>query len=254
MQQPINFLDKNFIEELYESFVISGYAIVYNTSFRNKNLEMFYNSWIEFFNSEIKDNYKWDWQSSKLVAGYEPTHGPIKFHEAFYICEKFSKCPSFLLKLTRIIYSDLYSIGTAVFCKLIQYYFKDDNESSINTKPLMKILHYPSSKLKALNMNLSDKTIVKNPPHVDVSYITVLPYDSMPGLQIFDKKWTNVRIPNDHLLIICGKELSKITNKSVLPLLHRVVLESPKDNVGLSRISTALFLSKPIRDNKKIML
>jgi isopenicillin N synthase-like dioxygenase len=240
-----------FKEELYDSFVNTGFAIITNHSVDQNLLKNVYAEWKDFFDYHGKLEYK-------AIAGNASGFFPMKSENAkgnnvkdlkefFHLFYPFRQIPQGMTYSTSVLAIDLNSLGKDLLVQLDREYqvrnkeylcLSEMAEQSPNT--LLRILHYPPIGLQG-----SSDGAVRAAAHEDINLITLLPAATYPGLQVKDKEgnWHFVDLISEEGDIICnvGDMLQEATNGKLKSTTHRVV-NPTGHGATVSRYSMPLFM------------
>ena len=99
---------------------------------------------------------------------------------------------------------------------------------------LLRALYYPALPAEQLN-DLSQEPLYWAAAHTDIDYLSILPYATEKGLQVFmDGKWHTIVVPEDAFIVNVGDMIENLTNGLFKSALHRVkALEPGKDRFSM---------------------
>ena len=245
----IDFHQEDAKEKFVDSLKNTGFAVIYNHSINSQLIDNVYKEWSDFFNSDIKHEYKFDFDKqdgyfpmkSENAKGYS-----IKDIKEFYhIYLPWGRIPENLSENTLKIRSELKNIGNILLQWIdeltppsIKQKFSMPLHEMINGSEsnLLRIIHYPPLR------DEDDKNALRAAAHEDINLITVLLAGSKPGLQVKDTKgnWVDVKSDYGYLIVNIGDMLQECSSDYYPSTTHRVI--NPSENENHSRYSMPFFL------------
>ena len=247
--KKINIKDSNAKNDFFSSFQQTGFAVIENHDISYELLNKVYKEWEQFFNSEEKNNYKFD---EHVQDGFFPfrsesaKNNPIKDLKEFFHVYPGTKLPGTLSGITKSLYNQLVSLGNDLLVWLdeltpsnISKNFSESLQSMVNEsdRNLLRVLHYPPIKGSA------EKGAIRAAAHEDINLITLLVSGSQPGLEAMDrnKKWHKVPVDKGMITVNVGDMLQMASGGYFPSTSHRVINpESSHQNV--SRFSLPMFI------------
>lgn len=229
----------------------AGFAILTNHPIPADLLERLYSQWLDFFFSEIRDEYLFDAEGPFGVQeGYVPpdvsetavgeTRKDLK---EFYNLQVEGRIPPHLeqdildyrsrsLKLGQELVSWLEARlpASVTLSEPLSEMFADEES-------LLRVIHYPPLPDDA------ELSGVRAAAHEDINIITLLPASEQPGLQARDihGEWHDLASQSGDLIINSGDMLQEATGHFVPSTTHRVVNPQRVEH-NVSRIAIPYFL------------
>ena len=219
-------------QQVTESLIESGFAVVENHPIPASELDEFYAAWDNFFLNGNPEEYTVD---PETHAGYfSPNQAETaKGHEAQDLKEYFQfwpggKLPKEVHDITMRYYDEIYALGADVMTwlqentsgSLWQAIDKPFAEYLSRGQTLLRILRYPP-----LTGN-EPPDAIRAGAHEDINLITMLPAASQSGLEIQPKgmdEWFPVESPPGSIVINIGDMLQELTGGALPSTSHRVV-------------------------------
>lgn len=226
----------------------TGFAVLTDHPIEPARIEEAYNSWGEFFASDLKH----DWLADpERQDGYFPFKSEnakgakAKDLKEFYHVYPDGRVPHNLEGLTRELYDDLVGIGATLlrwiqenapaevterFSEALPKMLEDSQQN------LLRILHYPPLD------EAPEPGAVRAAAHGDINLITVLLAGSAPGLEAQDAqgRWHEVPCDPGMIAINVGDMLEMASGGYFPSTVHRVV--NPETSEGGARFSMPMFL------------
>ena len=247
--KKINIKDTNAKSDFFASFQNTGFAVLENHDISFELLDNVYKEWEQFFNSEEKNDYKFDEQ---VQDGFFPFRSesakdnPIKDLKEFFHVYPRTKLPDSLSEITKLLYNQLVSLGNDLLTWLdeltpsnISENFSESLQSMVNgsDRNLLRVLHYPPIKGSA------EKGAIRAAAHEDINLITLLVSGSQPGLEAMDRnnKWRKVPVDKGMITVNVGDMLQMASGGFFPSTSHRVVNPDSKQQ-NISRFSLPMFI------------
>lgn len=109
------------------------------------------------------------------------------------------------------------------------------HEKTCGGDTLLRAIYYPAVD----QTDFKNNTLYWAAEHTDIDLLTILPYATERGLQVFkDGKWMTVVVPKDSFIINIGDMLQNLTNGLFKSSKHRVIALDPDKD----RFSAVFFL------------
>ncbi len=247
--QRVDIKDKNAQNNFFTSFQNTGFAVIENHDISFGLIDNVYSEWEKFFNSEEKNNYKFDANSQDGFFPFRSESAkdnPIKDLKEFFHVYPSTNLPNFLSKNTNSLYSELVNLGNTLLGWLddltpnnIKNEFSETlfDMSKGSDRNLLRILHYPPVEGEA------EQGAIRAAAHEDINLITLLVSGSQPGLEAMDMNgvWHKVPVDKGMITVNVGDMLQMASNGYFPSTSHRVVNpESTEQNV--SRFSLPMFM------------
>ncbi|MFL2815037.1 MAG: 2OG-Fe(II) oxygenase family protein [Candidatus Puniceispirillales bacterium] len=247
--QRIDVKNKNAKNNFFISFQNTGFAVIENHDISFELIDNVYSEWEEFFNSEEKINYKFDTNSQDGFFPFRSESAkdnPIKDLKEFFHVYPNTNLPNFLSKNTKLLYSELVSLGNTLLGWLddltpnnIKSEFSESlfNMSKGSDRNLLRVLHYPPVEGEV------EQGATRAAAHEDINLITLLVSGSQPGLEAMDMNgvWHKVPVDKGMITVNVGDMLQMASNKYFPSTSHRVV--NPKNaKQNVSRFSLPMFM------------
>ncbi len=237
--------EKLFVKSLHET----GFAVINKHPISQNLIEKVYEDWKNFFDSELKHNYLFDYEKQD---GYFPFKSENAYHsdkkdlkEFFHIYPLWGRYPKNFNKRTLKLFDEITLLGD-ILLKSIDSHSPEEirknyseplyKMSKSSDQNLMRIIHYPPIR------ETDHPDELRAAEHTDINLITLLISGSQPGLQVKnkDKEWVNIKSKKGQIVINTGDMLRECSNNYFPSTIHRVI--NPKTNNNLSRFSIPLFL------------
>lgn len=235
-------------EELTESLLNTGFAVLANHPITPQKLESLYQGWADFFASEGKHEFL---RHPELQDGYFPFRSEnakdavAKDLKEFYHVYPWGRVPEELEQITRTIYAELVSLGTELLSWIDHQMPQECRErltqplASMMTdsqQSLLRILHYPPVEAA------QETGAIRAAAHEDINLITLLVAGTKPGLQALDSNgnWQDISCDSGMITINNGDMLSVATDGYFPSTTHRVI--NPDESLNQSRYSMPMFL------------
>lgn len=219
-------------QQVTESLIESGFAVVENHPIPASELDEFYRAWDDFFVNGNPEQYTTDAESQ---AGYFSPNlaETAKGHEAQDLKEYFQFWPGYDLPpqvhdITMHYYDEIIALGASVMTwlqentsgSLWQAIDKPFAEYLSRQQTLLRILRYPPL------TGSEPPDAIRAGAHEDINLITMLPAASQSGLEIQPKgmtEWFPVEAPAGSIVINIGDMLQEVTGGALPSTSHRVV-------------------------------
>jgi isopenicillin N synthase-like dioxygenase len=245
-----DFTRPDLAKVLAQSLHETGFALLENAPVDRAVLDRLYSEWAGFF----AGNEKYDSASDPdLPDGFLPYRTRdgrlIDLKESFYF-HSGGDCPEWLRETTETMYSNLLGIANVLLRSLASY-----DESGIpevvrsslgNSRgAVMRVLHYPP--LDAFpeigDQLASVQESVRLGAHQDLNLLTILPWATMPGLDIMDRhgEWHRVGAEPGTVVVNAGDQLQRLSRGYYPSTRHRV--RNDRAEVLQPRYAAALFLA-----------
>ena len=102
---------------------------------------------------------------------------------------------------------------------------------------LLRLLYYPA--LSEEQLSKPDDPLFWATAHTDINLLTILPFATAQGLQVFiHGQWLNVTVPDDAFIVNVGDMLENLTNGLFKSARHRVLAQNPDQD----RFSMVFFI------------
>ncbi len=239
----------NAAQLVTESLIESGFAVVENHPIPASELDLFYETWDDFFLNGDPRAYVTDAASQ---AGYFPPDlaETAKGHEAQDLKEYFQfwpggELPAQVHDITMHYYDEIFALGATVMTwlqentsgSLWRAIDKPFAEYLSRQQTLLRILRYPP-----LTGN-EPPDAIRAGAHEDINLITMLPAASQSGLEIQPKgmnEWFPVESPPGSIVINIGDMLQELTVGALPSTSHRVV-NPTGDDATKARLTAPIF-------------
>jgi len=247
--KKINIKDNNAKSDFFSSFQNTGFAVLDNHDISFELLDNVYKEWEHFFNSDNKNDYKFD---EHVQDGFFPFRSesakdnPIKDLKEFFHVYPETKLPDSLSEITKTLYNQLVSLGNQLLTWLdeltpsnVSVNFSESLQSMVkgSDRNLLRVLHYPPIKAS------TEKGAIRAAAHEDINLITLLVSGSQPGLEAMDRnnKWHKVPVDKGMITVNVGDMLQMASGGFFPSTSHRVVNpDGSQQNV--SRFSLPMFI------------
>jgi len=247
--KKINIKDTNAKSDFFSSFQNTGFAVLDNHDISHELLDKVYKEWEQFFNSDNKNDYKFD---EHVQDGFFPFRSesakdnPIKDLKEFFHVYPGTKLPDSLSEITKTLYNQLVSLGKNLLTWLdeltpsnVGVNLSESLQSMVDgsDRNLLRVLHYPPIKDSA------EKGAIRAAAHEDINLITLLVSGSQPGLEAMDRnnKWHKVPVDKGMITVNVGDMLQMASGGFFPSTSHRVVNpDGSQQNV--SRFSLPMFI------------
>lgn len=249
--KTINLTHKNWQQDLNQSFIDTGFAIVTNHGIDQSYFQNAYKLWERFFNnSQLKYSYKFN---EKVQAGYFPPNlekaknakvpDLKEFFHYFGNNPKAYDLPEFLEQETKTVFFNLESLGIRLLKGLTEansaLKAKLDVSQMVENSPnsLLRVLHYPPLE------GAQTEGAVRAAAHQDINLITLLPAATQSGLEVLDLngEWHKVESLGLGEIVINAGDMLAEMDGTYVSTSHRVVNPLGPDSEK-SRYSMPLFL------------
>ncbi|MBS0655433.1 MAG: isopenicillin N synthase family oxygenase [Verrucomicrobia bacterium] len=249
-----------FLDTLFEAMTTIGFFAVRNTGVERSVIDNAYRESKTFFKSDLDQKNLCFNKESAGQRGFVPGESAKgnqqkDFKEFYHIGPELSQekraehgipaniwpetQPAFKETMVQI-YNELNRYAEPLLCaitavlnkvcgtNLHENFLYDMLGEGENT--LLRALNYPASELT--------ETIGAY-EHTDIDFLTILPYATAKGLQVFiNGEWFTVHVDEDCFVINIGDMLENLTNGLFKSALHRVLLEE----AGQERFSMVHFV------------
>jgi isopenicillin N synthase-like dioxygenase len=162
--------------------------------------------------------------------------------ERFQMSSEFKKFPNseYLPQFKNVMEQYYQECSRYMECALrliLEYCHENPDKDCLNVKNHMRLIKY----LAFNSQDASDDFWLR--PHTDVTVLTLLPSNDVPGLQMFTKenKWVDVLVPKGYLILSTGRQLEHKSAGYFSAPLHQVV--KPGEQWEGSNRYTAVFYS-----------
>jgi isopenicillin N synthase-like dioxygenase len=248
--QPVDYRSPDAAQKFCESLHNTGFGVLTNHPLSKEMIEKIYQEWLEFFQTEAKNNYAFDPQK---MDGYfspsvsETAKGYVKkdLKEFFHIYP-WGRFPSEVTDTAR----EYYKAGSELAAELLQW-VEDYTPADIKARysmplsemikdsdhTLLRVLHYPPLQGEI------EPGSVRAAAHGDINLLTILPAATQAGLQVLgkDQEWHNVPSDFGMLVVNIGDMLDEASRGYYPSTQHRVLNPTGADALK-SRVSLPLFL------------
>ena len=233
-----------------ESLHNTGFAVLKNHPLDWNLIEGIYREWEEFFKDERRHQYFF---SEEVQDGYYPPAvsevakgEKIKDLKEFYhLYFPQGRYPDFMSDQARRYFASALELARKLMVWIeqalpstIQFLFHEPLSNTIDpSKTLLRILHYPPQ------IGELPKGAIRAAANEDINWITLLPAETEPGLQVQDKenRWYDVETDPRSLVINIGDMLEEATGGYYISTTHRVINPAPEKQQK-SRMSMPLFV------------
>ena len=237
---------QRFVESLHQT----GFGVLTNHPIAKAKVEAIYESWYQFFISDLKEQYLFD---PKTQDGYFPPsvsevakgHSVKDIKEYFHIYP-WGKMPEHLKRQTLEYYDLANTLAEELLGWVEQYTPSDIAQHYSQSLPsmikdsegtLLRVLHYPPM------TGNEEPGAIRAAAHGDINLLTILPAANEPGLQVIAKDGSWVDVPCDfgNIIINIGDMLQEASRGYFPSTIHRVINPTGEKS-ETSRISLPLFL------------
>ena len=247
--EAIDYLAKDAAKEFVESLHQIGFGVLRNHPIDQNLVETIYKEWHKFFNSEEKNDFKFNVETqdgffpsevSEVAKGHS-----VKDIKEYYHVYPWGQIPDSL----RENILKYYELANKFACELLGWieeyspaevakHYKVALSEMVRDshKTLLRVLHYPP-------MNGEEEPgAVRAAAHEDINLLTILPAANEPGLQVLDKDGSWIDVPSDfgNIIINIGDMLQEASGGYFPSTSHRVINPDGMDKTK-SRISLPLF-------------
>lgn len=253
MVKIIDYRSRRLGEQLTDSFMQTGFAVLINHPIKKELIDNTYTFWSKFFETARKFDYLFD---EKTQAGYFPFrsenadgYSAKDLKEFFHLFYPFLDVPNFYGKSdpnTKLLATELNMLGLILLRELgkvipLNYNISLEEIAFGAKNTLLRIIHYPP--LGHSTRDLVQDGAVRAAPHEDINLITLLPVATKPGLQIKDKndQWHDVPSDPHAIIINVGDMLQELTDGFLKSTTHRVINPTGEDATQ-SRYSMPMFI------------
>ena len=245
----IDYTDNNFHKNFVKSLQNTGFAVIKNHSISHKLIETVYIDWENFFQSDEKHEYLFDYEKQdgyfpfKSENAYNSKRKDLK--EFYHIYPSWGRYPKTINGNTLKLFKQLFKFGNILLESIDKYspkhisknYSEPLSKMYVESKQnLMRVIHYPPI------LDTDHPKEIRAKEHTDINLITLLVSGSEPGLQVKDKNndWVDIKSKKGQLVVNIGDMLQEASNGFFPSTKHRVI--NPKKNQNKSRFSIPLFL------------
>lgn len=245
----VDYFSPDAAKQFCHSLKTTGFAVVNHHPISIDLVNEVYSQWADFFNSEVKHQYKFD---PKTQAGYFPFRSEnaknysVKDLKEFFHVYPRSKLPPFLEKNTWELYRQLIKMGEILFSWIEQASPEEVRKAfsmplaemiKNSDETLLRVIHYPSIK------GNEEAGAIRAAAHEDINLITLLCSATSAGLEVQDVhgQWHQVPCDPGSIAINSGDMLQMASNGYYKSTTHRVVNPSGEE-ARLPRYSMPLFL------------
>lgn len=248
--EAVDYTAANAEELFVESLRNTGFGVLKNHPIQQKLVSSIYENWNEFFNSEDKNDFRFNVETqdgffpsevSEIAKGH--TKKDIKEYFHYY---PWGQCPEALKAELQSYYDEANKLAAELLSWVEKHSPEDVSKlysqplSSMidgSSQTLLRVLHYPPLK--------GDEELgaIRAGAHEDINLLTVLPAANEPGLQVKSKEgeWLDVPCDFGNLIINIGDMLQEASGGYFPSTSHRVVNPEGTDK-SKARISLPLFL------------
>jgi len=247
--KTISMNSENFGQEIVDSFVETGFAVVTDHPLSQRLIDAVYEDWQNFFSlpDEMKRPRVFDpktqagWFPPKAEKAKDSEFPDMKeFYHFYKDKEAASLTTDLAISLEKLAISMLTLIEQELRNRGTKIHMQEPLASSVmkSEKTLFRLLHYPPTKSFGKEADLMERASA----HEDINMITLLPAATNPGLQVKDVNgnWHDVSTEPGSLVVNVGDMLQEATGGYLPSTTHRVVADLMARST--SRYSMPLFL------------
>lgn len=237
---------EQFVRSLHET----GFGVLKNHPIPEEKVRAIYEAWQAFFNSERKEDYRYNVGSqdgffpteiSETAKGH--TYKDIKEYYHYY---PWGQCPPDL----KAQLQEYYDLATELASELLGWVeayspievklaYRESLTNMIygSEQTLLRVLHYPPF------TGHEEPGAIRAAAHEDINLLTILPAANEPGLQVLTKEgeWLDVPCEFGNLIVNIGDMMQEASNRYFPSTTHRVINPTGGQSER-SRISLPLFL------------
>lgn len=246
----VDYQAEDAAEQFTTSLRNTGFGVLKNHPIDQKAVESIYSTWQAFFDSERKDQFRFNVETqdgffpssvSEVAKGFKKKDIKEYFH--FY---PWGQCPEELRQQLQDYYDAANNLAKELLSWVEQYSphdvaanYRQPLSSMIekSEQTLLRVLHYPPL------AGDEEPDAIRAAAHEDINLLTILPAANEPGLQVQGKDDTWIDVPCDfgNLIVNIGDMLQEASGHYYPSTTHRVVNPEGQDQ-SKSRISLPLFL------------
>jgi isopenicillin N synthase-like dioxygenase len=235
-----------FVQSLRDT----GFGVLKNHPIPESAVSNIYTHWAEFFNSDIKDDFRFDPEKydgffPRALAETAKGHTVRDIKEYFHF-SPWGRCPEALKAELDAYYESTVNFGSTLLSWVeaqtpadVAAGFHEPLSNMINgsDQSLLRVLHYPPLKAD------EEAGAIRAGAHEDINLLTLLPAANEPGLQVKakDGSWLDVPCDFGNLIINIGDMLQEASGGYFPSTTHRVINPEGHDSTR-ARISLPLFL------------
>lgn len=236
--------------QFVQSLRDTGFGVLRNHPIAQSTVSGIYKHWLDFFNSDKKDDYlfdpeKYDGFFPRTLAETAKGHSIRDIKEYFHYYP-WGRCPEALKAELDAYYQDTVNFAAELLTWVerqtpadVSSGFREPLSNMINgsTQSLLRVLHYPPIDGDA------EPGAIRAGAHEDINLLTLLPAANEPGLQVKkrDGSWLDVPCDFGNLIINIGDMLQEASDGYFPSTTHRVINPEGHDS-SKARISLPLFL------------
>lgn len=246
----VDFTASNAQVSFVQSLKDTGFGVLKNHPISESAVSSIYQHWAEFFNSDVKENYRFD---PEKYDGFFPRAlaetakgNCVRDIKEYFHYYPWGRCPEALKPELSAYYDDAVSLASTLLSWVeaqtppeVASRFREPLSSMIkgSTQSLLRVLHYPP-----LEESIEPGAI-RAGAHEDINLLTLLPAANEPGLQVKakDGSWLDVPCDFGNLIINIGDMLQEASGGYFPSTTHRVINPEGHDSTR-ARISLPLFL------------
>lgn len=248
--QLVDCAAENAAQQFAQSLTDTGFAVLVNHGIDTARIDALYDSWAQFFASDIDDKKQFVQEGQRGFFPYlsENAKGQSeKDLKEFFQVYPDARVPSEQEGVTRETYSALAALGQKLLGWLDEqtpeeiragYSMPLADMAKESPKTMFRILHYPP-----VDAERAQAGAIRAAAHEDINLITLLLAGSAPGLeaQDLDGNWHEVSCDPGMIAVNAGDMLQMASQGHYPSTTHRVVNPEGQD-ASQARYSMPIFI------------
>lgn len=238
-----NFRDKNFDQDLIDSLIDTGFAVITHHGIDFGLIRETQKVWRQFFTSpqEVRDFYVNEENPNMGYKAFKTetaVGAKLPDLKAFYHYYPGEAIPEEAFQVTNKLFFELNDIGSQILSTIDRktpgpFSYREACQDSLST--LLRAIYYP-----AIDFEVKVGQ-VRAAAHEDIGMLTLLVAASAPGLEVKDKYgvWHAVPFEENSIVVNVGDSLQLASGGQYKSTTHRVV--NPSDSIS-DRVSIPLFI------------